>query len=160
MIFVEPGADDTAAARMINNEFDVGPAMQPGVFEAAQRPEPEHRQLEHVRVPSWGAPDACVYTLGLNTRWGPMADVHVRRAIEHAINRQQLVDLAYEGATVPLVVPFSTYGGLAAYQTQMHEHHRPVQARQSGPEPWWPAKCSRPATPRTPAGSGPRTARG
>ena len=58
-----------------------------------------------------------------------MADVHVRRAVEHAINRQQLVDLAYEGATVPLVVPFSTYGGLAAYQTQMTEHHRQVQAR-------------------------------
>ncbi len=36
MIYEEPGSDDTAAARMINNEFDIGPALQPGVFEAAR----------------------------------------------------------------------------------------------------------------------------
>jgi peptide/nickel transport system substrate-binding protein len=118
VIFVQPGSADTAAARMINNDFDVGPAMQPGVFEAAHARNPNIVSWNS-SGPSWGAPDACVYTLGLNTHWGPMADVRVRRAVAHAINRQQLVDLAYEGATVPLVVPFSTYGGLAAYQTQV-----------------------------------------
>jgi peptide/nickel transport system substrate-binding protein len=56
-----------------------------------------------------------MYTLGLNTQWGPMADVHVRRAVQASINRQQMVDLAYEGGTVPLVLPFSTFGGLAPY---------------------------------------------
>ena len=35
------------------------------------------------------------------------------------INRQKIVDLAYEDATVPQVIPFSTYGGLVAYQTQV-----------------------------------------
>jgi peptide/nickel transport system substrate-binding protein len=113
-----PGSEDTAAARMINNDFDVGPAMQPGVFEAAHARNPNIVSW-NTSGPSWGAPDACVYTLGLNTRWGPMADVRVRQAVAHAINRQQLVDLAYESATVPLVVPFSSYGGLAAYQTQV-----------------------------------------
>jgi peptide/nickel transport system substrate-binding protein len=48
-----------------------------------------------------------------------MADVNVRRAVQHSINRQKLVDLAYESATVPQVIPFSTYGGLVAYQTQV-----------------------------------------
>jgi len=43
----------------------------------------------------------------------------VRRAIEHALDRKRLVDFAWEGATVPLVVPFSTYGGLEAYESQM-----------------------------------------
>jgi peptide/nickel transport system substrate-binding protein len=118
VIFVQPGSEDTAAARMINNDFDVGPAMQPGVFEAAHARNPNIVSW-NTSGPSWGAPDACVYTLGLNTRWGPMADVRVRQAVAHAINRQQLVDLAYESATVPLVVPFSSYGGLAAYQTQV-----------------------------------------
>jgi peptide/nickel transport system substrate-binding protein len=45
-----------------------------------------------------------------------MADLHVRRAVQAAINRQQLVDLAYEGGTVPLVLPFSTFGGLDPYR--------------------------------------------
>lgn len=118
VIYQEPGSDDTAAARMINNEFDVGTAMQPGVFEAAHARNPNVVSWNN-QGPSWGAPDACLYTLGLNTRWGPTADVHVRRAIEHAVNRQQLVELAYEDATVPRVIPFSTYGGLAAYESQL-----------------------------------------
>lgn len=118
VIYVEPGSDDTAAARISRNEFDIGPALQPGVFDAARARNPNLISWNS-EGPLWGAPDACIYTLGMNTRWGPTTDVHVRRAIGHAINRQQLVDLAYEGATVPLVLPFSTYGGLAAYQNQM-----------------------------------------
>ena len=118
VIFMQPGANDSYVARMINNEFDLGAVMQPGVFETAHARNPNIVSW-NTQGPSWGAPDACLYTLGLNTRWGPTADVHVRRAIEHAINRQQMVDLAYESATVPRVVPFSTYGGLVAYENQM-----------------------------------------
>src|SRR5579859_4205997 len=40
VIFVQPGAADTAGARMINNEFDVGPTMDPGVFEVAHAKNP------------------------------------------------------------------------------------------------------------------------
>ncbi len=118
VIFTQPGAADTAAARMINNDFDAGAVMQPGVFEAARARNPNIVSW-NTSGPSWGAPDACLYTLGLNNRWGPTADVRVRRAISHAINRQAMVDLAYESSTVPRVVPFSTYGGLAAYETQL-----------------------------------------
>jgi len=118
--FVPPGSADTAAARMINNEFDVGTIMQPGVFEAARARNPNIVSWNS-EAPSWGAPDACLYTLGLNTRWGPMADVHVRRAIQHAIDRTQIVDLAYEGSTVIRVLPFSTYGGLAPYEKMVQE---------------------------------------
>jgi peptide/nickel transport system substrate-binding protein len=118
VIFTQPGAADTSAARMINNEFDAGAIMQPGVFEAARARNPNIVSW-NTSGPSWGAPDACLYTLGLNTRWGPMADVRVRRAVQHSVNRQALVDLAYESSTVPRVVPFSTYGGLAAYEQQL-----------------------------------------
>jgi peptide/nickel transport system substrate-binding protein len=103
---------------MINNEFDIGATMEPGIFEAAHSRNPNIVSW-NAQGPVWGAADACLYTLGLNTRWGPTADVHVRRAIAHAIDRAQLVSLAWEGGTVPLVVPFSTYGGLAAYESQM-----------------------------------------
>jgi peptide/nickel transport system substrate-binding protein len=118
VVFMQPGTADTAAARMINNEFDVGAVMQPGVFEAAHARNPNIVSWNS-EGPSWGAPDACLYTLGLNTRWGPMADVNVRHAVQHAIDRQKMVALAYEDATVTRVVPFSTYGGLAAYESQV-----------------------------------------
>jgi len=118
VIFTAPGAADTAAARTINNEFDAAAIMQPGVFEAARARNPNVVSW-NTQGPSWGAPDACLYTLGLNTRWGPMADLRVRRAVQNSINRQGLVDLAYEDSTVTQVIPFSTYGGLAAYQNQL-----------------------------------------
>lgn len=59
-----------------------------------------------------------------------MADVHVRRAVQAAINRQKMVDLAYEGGTVPLVLPFSTFGGLDPYPGAVQGSGREVQARQ------------------------------
>jgi peptide/nickel transport system substrate-binding protein len=113
--FLPLGSGDALFARMINNEVDVDITMQPGVFVASRARNPDIKSWND-EGPSFGAPDACMYTLGLNTKWGPMSDVHVRRAVQAAIDRQQMVDLAYEGGTVPLVLPFSTYGGLTPYR--------------------------------------------
>jgi peptide/nickel transport system substrate-binding protein len=113
--FIPLGNGAATFARMINNELDVDWTVQPGEFVAGNAQNPELKSW-NAEGPSFGAPDACMYTLGLNTQWGPMADVHVRRAVQAAINRQQLVDLAYEGGTVPLVLPFSTFGGLEPYR--------------------------------------------
>jgi peptide/nickel transport system substrate-binding protein len=100
---------------MINNELDVDWTVQPGEFVAGMQQNPALKSWNE-EGPSWGAPDACLYTLGVNTAYGPMADVHVRRAVQAAINREQMVALAYEGGTVPLVLPFSTFGGLEPYR--------------------------------------------
>jgi len=113
--FLPFGTGAAMEARMINNEIDVDITFQPGEFVAATAQNPDLRSW-NAEGPSFGAPDACLYTLGLNTKWGPMADVHVRRAVQAAVDRSQLVDLAYEGGTVPLVLPFSTYGGLDPYR--------------------------------------------
>ncbi len=113
--FLPLGSGPAVFARMINNELDVDWTVQPGEFVAGMAQNPDLHSW-NAQGPSWGAPDACLYTLGLNCQWGPMADVHVRRAVQAAINRQQMVDLAYEGGTVPLVLPFSTFGGLTPYR--------------------------------------------
>ncbi|MFN8446133.1 MAG: ABC transporter substrate-binding protein [Caldilineaceae bacterium] len=113
--FIPLGAGAALQARMINNEVDVDVTFQPGEFVAANAQNPDLISW-NATGPSWGVPDACLFTLGLNTQWGPMADVHVRRAVQAAINRQKMIDLAYEGATVPLVLPFSTFGGLDPYR--------------------------------------------
>ena len=113
--FLPLGTGAATFARMINNELDVDWTVQPGEFVAGNAQNPDVRSW-NATGPSWGAPDACLYTLGLNTQWGPMADVHVRRAVQASINRQAMVDLAYEGGTVPLDLPFSTFGGLDPYR--------------------------------------------
>ncbi len=113
--YIPPGSADTMVTRMINNEFDVGSIMQPGVFVTA------HNRNKNIISwdtdgPSYGAADACIYTLGVNTQYGPMSDVHARRAVQAAVDRDQLVALAYENSTVTRAVPYSTYGGLKAYE--------------------------------------------
>ncbi|MBN32633.1 MAG: hypothetical protein CL906_01765 [Dehalococcoidia bacterium] len=113
--YIPPGSADTAAARTINNEFDVASIMQPGVFLAAKSKNPNVKSWA-VEGPSWGAADACLYTLGLNTQWGAMSDVNVRRAINRTVDREKLVMLAYESSTVARGIPYSTYGGLLAYE--------------------------------------------
>jgi peptide/nickel transport system substrate-binding protein len=112
--YIPTGNADATTARFINNEIDADVTLQPGVFVTASGQNPNIKTW-NAQGPVWGAPDACLFTLGLNTQWGPMADVHVRRAVQAAIDRKKMIDLAYEGSTVPLVVPFSTYGGLAPY---------------------------------------------
>ncbi len=112
--YIPTGNPDATTARFINNEVDADITLQPGVFATATAQNPKI-QAWNAQGPVWGAPDACMFTLGLNNQWGPMADAHVRRAVQAAINRQKMVDLAYESSTVPLVVPFSTFGGLAPY---------------------------------------------
>ena len=113
--FIPPGSADTMVARMINNEFDTGSIMQPGVFVTA------HNRNNNIISwdtdgPSYGAADACIYTLGVNTQYGPLSDVNARRAVQAAVDRDQLVLLAYENSTVTRAVPYSTYGGLKAYE--------------------------------------------
>jgi len=131
--FLPLGAGAAVFARMINNELDVDWTVQPGEFVAGMAQNPALKSW-NAEGPSWGAPDACMYTLGLNTQWGPMADVHVRRAVQAAINREQVVDLAYEGGTVPLVLPFSTFGGLEPYRAlcdDLVEEYKPDNPSQA-----------------------------
>jgi peptide/nickel transport system substrate-binding protein len=111
---IPTGDPNATISRFINNEVDADATLQPGVFTSAiaQNPKIQTWQSEG---PRWGAPDACLYTLGLNNKWGPMADVHVRRAVQAAIDRSKMIDLAYEGSTPKLLVPFSTFGGLVPY---------------------------------------------
>jgi len=112
--YIPTGDANATTARFINNEIDADVTLQPGVFTSAIAQNPKI-QTWHAQGPIWGAPDACLYTLGLNTQWGPMADAHVRRAVQAAIDRSKIIDLAYEGSTAKLVVPFSTFGGLVPY---------------------------------------------
>ena len=60
-------------------------------------------------------------TLYVNNRSGPFADVNVRKAAQHAIDRQAIVDSVLEGVGAPAVGPFApseawVNSGLAPYE--------------------------------------------
>jgi peptide/nickel transport system substrate-binding protein len=107
-IVVTTAASDQALAQQyMTDRIDYGGfALQVGSFEAAKDKNPNMRSW-FPEGPVYGAPDGCVYQLALNN--AKYDDPNVRIAMNYAIDRQEVADLAYQGATNPLVLPISTY---------------------------------------------------
>ncbi|MBN1812072.1 MAG: ABC transporter substrate-binding protein, partial [Anaerolineae bacterium] len=115
------GATLEARANLyINGDLDVGGPLKVGEFEAAIAQNPKLRSWAK-SGPVWGAADGCVYRLTFNCQRPPFDDPDLRKAINYAIDRQQIVDLGYEGSTFVVVAPFASYGGLGAYVAQMQD---------------------------------------
>jgi peptide/nickel transport system substrate-binding protein len=109
-IIVLPGAtDDVMAARYITNQIDYGGPLLIGTYRTAVTQNPKLRPWFPPDSKILGAPDGCLYQLMLNCMKPPFDDKNVRLAANYAMNRQQLVDLAYLGSTYTRVVPFSAY---------------------------------------------------
>jgi len=108
-IIVRPATGEALPQLYINNELDVGNAMTKGNFEAALA---QNRNLAtwNDKGPAWGGPDGCIYRITFNCQKPPFDDPEIRWAFNYAIDREQLVNLAYEGGTHTAVAPFSSYG--------------------------------------------------
>jgi peptide/nickel transport system substrate-binding protein len=98
----------------ISNSLDMGRSLSIGLWEGARAQNPALITWNE-SGPVWGAPDGCVYRLTFNNIHPPFDDVDVRRAINHAIDRDEIVALAYEGSTVPVVAPLASFSGVQAY---------------------------------------------
>jgi len=100
-------SDQALAEQYMVDKIDYGGfALQVGSFEAARDRNANMRSW-HLEGPVYGAPDGCVYQLILNN--AKYSDPNVRIAMNYAIDRQEIADLAYQGATHPLVLPISSY---------------------------------------------------
>ena len=101
--------DDIAGQLYINNQIDAGVPLLKGTFEAAKSFNDDLRSW-NFEGPVWGAADGCNFVLILNNQKKHFSDVNVRWAINHAIDRNEIAGLAYEGGVPPVVVPISSYG--------------------------------------------------
>ena len=107
--YIPVANDDIAGQLYINNQLDVGPPLLKGTFEAAKGFNDALRSW-NFEGPVWGAPDGCNFVLILNNQKEHFSSADVRWAINHAINRDEITGLAYEGGVPPVVVPISSYG--------------------------------------------------
>ena len=103
------GVDEVMAQRYITNEIDYGAPILAGTYRDAVKKNPNLRPWFKPDSKILGAPDGCLYQLLLNDMKPPFNDKNVRLAVNYAIDRQKLVDLAYLGSTYPVVVPYSAY---------------------------------------------------
>ncbi len=107
--YIPVANDDIAGQLYINNQLDAGPPLLKGTFEAAKGFNDALRSW-NFEGPVWGAPDGCNFVLILNNQKTHFSSVDVRWAINHAINRDEITGLAYEGGVPSVVVPISSYG--------------------------------------------------
>lgn len=108
IILVPHSGDDSMGQMLIAGQVDAGRQVQKGTFEAAQNLNPALRSW-NAEGPVWGAADGCNYVLNFNNGREPWNNVDLRWAINHAIDRDKLSLLAYEGGMPPNTVPFSGY---------------------------------------------------
>ena len=96
-VIYRPATVDALPQLFGNNEVDIGRALQVGTFEASRARNPE-LQSWNTSGPVWGAADGCTFRVVFNNQKAPWDMAEVRRAVNAAIDRDQIVDLAFEGS--------------------------------------------------------------
>jgi len=113
VVFVETGGEERRAQLMAANQLDAAQNVSVGTFEAIRAQNPA--------VTAWyddypyAAADPCARQLEINTTIEPWTDPSLRRAVNHIINRQQIANIAAEGATTPSRTMFAEYGSMAPF---------------------------------------------
>lgn len=95
----------------ISNALDTGRNLEVGNFEAARAQNPNLVSWNE-EGPAWGFPNGCTYRLTFNNQRPPFDEPDLHRAINHAIDREQYIQLAYEGSTLPGVAPLAPWGSI------------------------------------------------
>ncbi len=108
------GEQQTAQA-MITNQIDAGTGMQPATFQTMIRQNPKVITHAGQKAP-YGYVDWWPISLYVNNEKPPFDDKAVRWALSHYIDRQQLIDVAYLGASTTSALPMPEYPALQPYK--------------------------------------------
>ncbi len=110
LIWTWAGPEETRAALMADGQLDSLMDITLGTFKAVQARNPNviawFPQLPYAWL------DPCARNLGFNTAVAPWDNKDMRWAVNYAIDRQQIVDVAYEGTTLTSKFFFPAYGPL------------------------------------------------
>lgn len=119
-IIYRPATAEAWPQLFTNNDIDMGHAIPVGALEAAMARNPRIESW-NVSGPVWGTTAGCTLRLAYNVQAAPFDTVEVRQAVAALIDRQQIVDLAYEGSAPPAAAPFSSFEGMQAYTKQLQD---------------------------------------
>src|SRR5690606_20661117 len=116
-----------------SNQIDIGRSIQSGSYEAIRVQNPALVSWNE-EGPVWGAPDGCTFALTFNTQKAPFDDAEVRRAVNFAIDRDQISNLAFEGSMPKAILPFSSYQGMLDYVSKIEEEVGATELGTPSPE--------------------------
>lgn len=109
------GEQQTAQA-LITHQLDAGTGMQPATFPTVIRQNPKIITHSGQKEP-YGYMDWWPISLYVNNEKPPFNDKDVRWALSYYINREQLIDVAFLGASTTSSLPMPEYPALKPYFT-------------------------------------------
>ncbi len=115
-----PATAEAMPQLFATNQIDMGRSIQAGQFEAIKAQNPALVAWNE-QGPVWGGPDGCTYAIRFNTQVAPFDNAGLRHAINAAMDRDQIVNLAYEGSMLKATLPFSSYPGMTNYVDQLQD---------------------------------------
>jgi len=107
------GTEETRAAAIATNSMDEGANFTVGAYQALVAR--NSAVTAWTTRPPYGFYDVCPRSLDFNTQVQPWNDPKMRWAVNYAINRQQLNQIAFQGATISSIANFPVYPALNAY---------------------------------------------
>src|SRR5262252_7595844 len=102
------------AQALIANQLDYAGSLQPATFQTIFRQNPKIITHSGQSAP-YGYMDWWPISLYVNNEKPPFNDKDVRWALSHFIDRQQIIDVGYLGASVAAPLPLPDYPGLRPY---------------------------------------------
>lgn len=113
-IWVPDAGEQQSTQALIGNQLDAGPVMQPATFPALFRGNPKITTHTGHKQP-FGYMDWWPISLYLNNERQPFNDRDVRWALSNYIDRQQLIDVGFRGASTISNLPLPLYLPLMHY---------------------------------------------
>ncbi len=113
VIFLESGGEESRAQLMASNQLDAAQNVTIGTFEAIQAQNPN--VIAWYADYPYAAADPCARQLEINTTIAPWDNANMRKAVAHIIDRNQIVNIAYEGTTTASQTMFAQYGSMAPF---------------------------------------------
>ena len=113
VIFLESGGEESRAQLMVSNQLDAAQNVSIGTFEAIA--------AQNDNVIAWyddypyAAADPCARQLEINTTIAPWDNANMRKAVANIIDRNQIVNVALEGATTASTTMFAEYGSMSPF---------------------------------------------
>ena len=119
-IWLPSVGEQALAQALITNQIDAGFGMQPATFATVFRSNPKITTHAGQKSP-YGYVDWWPISLYLNNDVKPFDDKDVRWALSHYIDRQQLIDVGYLGASQVSALPMPDYPPLRPYFTAVKD---------------------------------------
>ena len=113
LMWLESGTEENRAQLIATNQIDAAQSVGMGTLEAIRAQNPNVIAWTDGLPYAW--PDPCARQLEINATVAPWDDANMRQAVAHIIDREQIVNIAYECGTAASRSMFVQYGSMAPF---------------------------------------------